>query len=80
MIIMFIIASTTSVASVAVVSLAAFQIVDSRTRLRSDLLIKRDKAGGWSKRSSAAIIKVFPLPWYGIVNQEPRVFGVLETS
>lgn len=48
MIVMFIIASTTAVASAAIIILAAFWVVDTGVRLRSDRLLKRDKARSWS--------------------------------
>jgi len=58
MIVMFIIASTTSVASVGTISLAAFHIVDSQTRLRSDLLKKRERHNSWTARLERRVSKV----------------------
>ncbi len=58
MIVMFIIASTTSVASVGAITLAAFRMVDSHARLRSDLLTKRDKNNSWTARLQRRLLKV----------------------
>ena len=58
MIIMFIIASTTSVASMAVISLAAFTIVDQKARLQGDLLSKKKKPTAWTKQVREAIVQV----------------------
>ena len=49
MIIMFMITSTTSVASVATITLAAFEIVDERAQLRSEKLTKQEKSNLSSK-------------------------------
>lgn len=58
MIIMFIIASTTSLASVAVISLAAFEIVDNKARLRTDYLHERSKADKWVTRVKTSVYQV----------------------
>ena len=58
MIVMFIIASTTSVASVATITLAAFYIVDGQARLRSDLLTRRDRQNSWTARVQRGVLEV----------------------
>ncbi|KAK9810214.1 hypothetical protein WJX72_006730 [[Myrmecia] bisecta] len=50
MIVMFLIAATTAVGSVASVLFATFNIVDTKHRIRSDRLKKKDKRNGWAKK------------------------------
>lgn len=76
MIIMFIIASTTSCASMAVISMAAFEIVDKKTRLDLDCLTDKNASSRlaqitrrWSKvtavdtRSVSPELNVKSLTW-----------------
>jgi putative ABC transport system permease protein len=57
MIVMFIIASTASVASVGTITLAAFSIVDKQARLRSDLLTMRERHNSWTAQLQSSATK-----------------------
>ena len=58
MIVLFVIATSTSVASLLAIVLAAFHLVDGNVRLRSDRLTKRDKSNSWTIRLSEWISEV----------------------
>lgn len=58
MIIMFMITSTTSVASVATITLAAFEIVDEQARLCSEKLSKQDKSNKWTSTLQRTVSRV----------------------
>lgn len=58
MIVLFVIATSTSVASLLIILLAAFHLVDSNVRLRSDRIFKRDKGDAWTKKLSQKLKEV----------------------
>ena len=62
MIIMFIIAATTSVGAVATLYMASSYCIDACGRLRLDRISKRDKANAWNARLGRRIAKVL-LSW-----------------
>ena len=64
MIVMFVIAATTSVGATAVMIIADLCIVDAKHRLRGDLLHKRDRSQDWSARAARWLAQVpfVPLP------------------
>lgn len=58
MIIMFIIAATTSVGAVATLYMASSYCIDACCRLRMDRISKRDKANAWNARLGRKIAQV----------------------
>ena len=58
MIIMFIIAATTSVGAVATLYMASSYCIDACCRLRMDRINKRDKANAWNARLGRKIAQV----------------------
>ena len=58
MIIMFIIAATTSVGAVATLYMASSYCIDACGRLRMDRICKRDKANAWNARLGRKIAQV----------------------
>ena len=89
MIIMFMIASTTSLASVAAIILAAFEIVDERSQLHSEKLAKQDKSNSLSRTLrkafgwvSLAVVNFWltpdmcPSPWLLMF----KIFGTLQEA
>ncbi len=62
MIIMFVIAATTSVGAVATLYMASSYCIDACCRLRLDRVAKRDKANAWNARLGRRVAQVL-LTW-----------------